>query len=223
MPGAQDLPEPTRVFLLRHGETAWNVDGRIQGQLDLPLNERGQWQARRLARAMVGEPLAAVYSSDLQRARDTANGMAAVAGLAVQTEPRLRERAFGDFEGLTFEQIEQRWPEQALRWRQRDPAFGAVGGETLGEFYARSVEVALQLAARHPAQAIAIVAHGGVLDCLYRAAVGIGLGAARTWQVSNAAINRLLWTPQGFTIVGWNDTGHLDGASPDDGLADVPA
>jgi probable phosphoglycerate mutase len=164
-----------------------------------------------------------VYSSDLRRARDTAIGVAAVAGLAVQTEPRLRERAFGDFEGLTFEQIEQRWPEQALRWRRRDPAFGAAGGETLGEFYARSVEVALQLAARHPAQAIAIVAHGGVLDCLYRAAVGIELRAARTWQVTNAAVNRLLWTPQGFTLVGWNDTGHLDEALPDDGLADVPA
>ena len=209
------VPEPTRVFVVRHGETAWNVDKRIQGQLDVPLNARGQWQAEQLARALAGEELAAVYSSDLQRARDTAAAVAAAAGVELRLDAQLRERAFGRFEGRTFEEVEQRWPDEVQRWRRRDPAFDAQGGERLDAFYARSVAVAWRHAARHPAQAIVIVSHGGVLDCLYRAAAGIELGAARTWQVTNAAVNRLLWTPQGLSLVGWNDTAHLEGAPPE--------
>ncbi|MDP1900263.1 MAG: histidine phosphatase family protein [Rubrivivax sp.] len=222
MPGPHPVPGPTRVFVLRHGETAWNVERRIQGQLDVPLNERGRWQAVRLAQALAGEKLAAVYSSDLQRARDTAAAVAAAAGVALHIDPGLRERAFGVFEGQTFEEIERRWPEELARWRRRDPGFEAQGGERLDAFYARSVGVAGQHAARHPAQAIALVAHGGVLDCLYRAAAGIELGAARTWQVANAAVNRLRWTPEGFAIVRWNDTAHLGAESPEAGLADEP-
>ncbi len=216
---AAGMPEPTRVFVVRHGETAWNVDKRIQGHLDVPLNERGRWQAERLAQALAGEQLAAVYSSDLQRARDTAAAVAAACGVELRLDAQLRERAFGRFEGRTFEEIEQHWPDDVQRWRRRDPGFDAQGGERLDAFYARSLEVALRHAARHPAQAIAIVSHGGVLDCLYRAAAGIELSAARHWQVTNAAVNRLLWTPQGFSLVGWNDTAHLEGAPEEAGEA----
>jgi probable phosphoglycerate mutase len=210
------MQEPTRVFVLRHGQTDWNVEQRIQGQLDVPLNAAGRWQAGRLAAALEGEELAAVYSSDLSRARDTAAALAAAAGRPVVADAGLRERGFGSFEGLTFQEIEQRWPEQALRWRQRDPGFGPGGGETLSAFYDRSVGCALRLAARHPAQAIVLLTHGGVLDCLYRAALGIDLRAPRTWKIGNAAVNRLLWTPQGLALVGWNDLGHLEGRSDDD-------
>jgi probable phosphoglycerate mutase len=210
------VQEPTRLFVLRHGQTDWNVDQRIQGQLDVPLNAAGRWQAGQLARALQEEALAAIYSSDLSRASDTAAAVAAVVGLPVVTDAGLRERGFGSFEGLTFQEIEQRWPGQALRWRQRDPDFGPGGGESLGLFYERSVASVLRLAARHPGQAIVLVAHGGVLDCLYRAALGIELKAPRTWQIGNAAVNRLLWTPQGLALVGWNDLGHLEGVAEDD-------
>jgi probable phosphoglycerate mutase len=208
------IPEPTRVVLLRHGQTAWNAEQRIQGQLDVALDDTGRRQALRLAQALADEPCAAVYSSDLLRARETAAPLAAQAGLAIVTDAGLRERGFGDFEGRTYAEIEQRWPEQALRWRRREPDFGPGGGETLAAFYRRSVDAALRLASAHAGAAIVIVAHGGVLDCLYRAAAGIGLQDARTWQLGNAAINRLLWTPQGFSIVGWGDRAHLD----DDGV-----
>jgi probable phosphoglycerate mutase len=201
----------TRLLVLRHGQTDWNVDQRIQGQLDIPLNEHGRWQAGQVALALAGEELHAVYSSDLQRAAETAAALARACGLAVQTDTGLRERAFGDFEGASFREIEQRWPEAALRWRRREPDFAPGGGETLRQFYSRSVQAAQRLAARHPGQTVALVAHGGVLDCLYRAAGRIELDAPRTWQLGNASINRLLYSDEGLALVGWNDSRHLEG------------
>ncbi|NLZ41162.1 MAG: histidine phosphatase family protein, partial [Comamonadaceae bacterium] len=102
-------PEPTRVFALRHGETAWNRALRIQGQLDVPLNDTGRWQARRLAEALADEGIDAVYSSDLERALATARALAGRLGVPLATERGLRERAFGRFEGATFAEIDRRW------------------------------------------------------------------------------------------------------------------
>ncbi len=202
--------EPTRVFALRHGQTAWNVDQRIQGQLDVPLDATGHWQAQQLARALGEEELAALYSSDLQRTRDTALPLARSSTLAVATEVALRERSFGSFEGLTYAEVEALHPKEARRWRQRDPGFGPGGGETLLDFNARSMAVLGRIAAQHPGQAIAVFTHGGVLDCLYRAAVGLALDAPRTWQLGNASVNRLLFTGDGFVVVGWSDRNHLE-------------
>ncbi len=208
----------TRVIAIRHGETAWNVDTRIQGQLDIPLNDTGRWQARRLAQALAGEPLQAVYASDLGRAYETAQVLAQAVGLEVVTDPGLRERGFGIFEGRTWKEIEQHWPEASMRWRRRDPAFGPEGGETLASFYERCIATASRIAAAHPGQHIALVAHGGVLDCLYRAGSRIELQAPRTWELGNAGINRLLYTPEGFTLVGWGDTLHLEDRALDETL-----
>jgi probable phosphoglycerate mutase len=204
------MPEPARIVLLRHGQTAWNAEQRIQGQMDIPLDATGRWQAERLALALRDEGMHALYSSDLQRAAQTAAPLATLTGLRVQTDPSLRERSFGRFESCTYAEIDTRWPQEALRWRLREPDFEPGGGETLVAFTARSVQAVQRLAARHPGQCIAIVAHGGVLDCLYRAAVRVALQAPRSWQLGNAAINRLLWTPGGLSLVGWNDTSHLD-------------
>ena len=210
------MEEPTRLFVLRHGQTAWNAQLRIQGHLDMPLNAVGRWQATRLAAALQGEELAAVYSSDLSRARETAEPLAALLQLPVVTDEQLRERAFGHFEGQTFQDIETTWPDDAARGRPRDPDFGPGGGERLLDFYERCLRAATRLAQRHPGQAIALVAHGGVLDCLYRAALGIELQAPRSWPIANAAINRLLWTPQGLSMVGWHDAAHLEGVPGDE-------
>ncbi|HEY9066134.1 MAG TPA: histidine phosphatase family protein [Burkholderiaceae bacterium] len=204
------------MLAVRHGETDWNVENRIQGQLDVPLNDVGRWQAHRLALAMAEESVDAIYASDLLRTVQTATPTSRGCGVDVVTDTGLRERGFGVFEGLTFTEIEQRWPEQSARWRRRDPSFGAEGGETLGDFYARSVDAATRLAAAHAGQTIVLVTHGGVLDCLYRAASRVPLDAPRSWQIGNASINRLLYTPQGFTLVGWADDYHLDDASLDE-------
>lgn len=202
----------TRLLAVRHGETAWNADGRLQGHLDIPLNDQGLWQAERTGAALAEETIGAIYASDLQRAWQTAQAIAQAQAQPpiVQADERLRERAFGDFQGRLFTEIEAERPEDARRWRQRDPEFAPPGGgESLIQFRDRVVTAADELAARHPGQLVLLVAHGGVMDLLYRAATAQELQAPRTWQLGNAAINRLLWTPQGFSLVGWNDSAHL--------------
>lgn len=204
--------EPTRVFLLRHGQTAWNAERRLQGQLDVALDAVGQRQAAQLALALADEDLAAIYSSDLQRAHSTAQALARVVNLPVTQMAALRERGFGRLEGLTYAEVDALWPDDALRWRRREPDFGPGGGEPLRAFYERSVAAVTRLSRPHAGQTIAVVAHGGVLDCLYRAASGIELGAPRTWQLANATVNRLLFTGEAFVVVGWDDRAHLEAA-----------
>jgi 2,3-bisphosphoglycerate-dependent phosphoglycerate mutase len=212
--------QPTRVLAIRHGETAWNVATRIQGKLDIGLNDAGRKQAQRLGAALgmnqAREPIAAIYSSDLWRAYDTALSISQAINVPVVTDEGLRERGFGVFEGKTFDEIAQLWPDQSQRWRQRDPHFAPEGGESLVEFSERILTASQALAARHPGEQIALVAHGGVMDVLYRAATGQSIQAPRTWSLGNAVINRLLWSPTAFTLVGWNDAQHLEDASMDE-------
>lgn len=209
--------EATRIVAVRHGETAWNVDARIQGQLDIQLNDRGRWQARRVGQALAAEELAAIYSSDLGRAHETARCIAEAAGLDVVAHQGLRERCFGMFEGKTFDEIQQAWPAHAQDWRKRIPEWEPPqGGESLLQLRERVTRTVSDLAARHRGEQIAVVAHGGVLDTLYRVATGQAVNSPRTWQLPNGAINRLLWTPEGFTLVGWSDTQHLDHPSIDE-------
>ena len=208
--------EATRIIAIRHGETTWNVDTRIQGQLDIPLNSTGRRQAERMAQALSDEPITAIYASDLSRAWETAQYLGRALDVQAVREEGLRERGFGDFEGKTFAEIEALLPEQSLRWRKRDPAFAPSGGESLLALRSRVVEAAQRLAAEHPGELIALVGHGGVMDVLYRCATRLDLQAPRTWALTNTAINRLLWSPEGFTLVGWADTQHLNEEAGDD-------
>lgn len=212
--------DATRLIVVRHGETAWNVDTRIQGHLDIPLNATGLWQARQLGDALAGEAISAIYTSDLLRARKTAQAVADATGAALVDEPGLRERAFGSFQGRTFAEIEAEHPEQARRWRQRDPDYAPDGGESLRVLRERVIDTTHRLAARHPGELVLLVTHGGVLDVLYRAATRQDIQAPRTWQLGNAAINRLLWTHgHGLSLVGWADTQHLEHATRDETTA----
>jgi probable phosphoglycerate mutase len=120
------------------------------------------------------------------------------------------------FQGKTFTEIEATMPDEAQRWRKRDPFWAPEGGESLTAMRRRVIETRHTLAARHMGEQIVLVAHGGVMDLLYRAATGQELQAPRTWQLGNTAINRLLWTPEGLTLVGWSDTSHLEDESLDE-------
>ncbi|MBV8604108.1 MAG: histidine phosphatase family protein [Pelomonas sp.] len=208
----------TRLFVIRHGETDWNRAGRIQGFTDIPLNATGLAQAERVGAALAGEPLAAIYCSDLQRARQTAAAISVRTGTPLIEDAGLRERGFGYFEGHSWDEIAARWPEASQRWRQREPAFAPGDGESLEVFYARCVGALERIARAHAGgdATVAVVAHGGVLDCFYRAATRVALQAPRAWALGNATLNRLLWTGEGFTLVGWNDDQHLQQASLDE-------
>jgi probable phosphoglycerate mutase len=208
----------TRIIAVRHGETDWNVATRIQGHTDIALNAMGQWQARQVAVALADESIARIYSSDLVRAHDTALAIAqqaqSDAARTVHLIPGLRERGFGIFEGHTYADIETLWPQDSLRWKQREPDFAPPGGESPVQVMERVERTIRELAAQHLGTQIVVVAHGGVMDMLYRLATRQTVRAPRTWELGNTAINRLLWTPDGLTLVGWADTRHLDTAAP---------
>lgn len=212
------MPGLTRIIAVRHGETDWNVATRIQGQLDIGLNDKGRWQAQQVAQALSEETLDAIYSSDLSRAHATAQAIASAQAepTTVQTDQGLRERGFGKFEGHTYAAIEEQWPEESRLWRIRDPDFAPEGGESPLQVMARVGRTVQDIAERHMGQQIALVAHGGVLDMLYRLATQQSVSAPRTWELGNTAINRLLWTPEALTLVGWADTRHLDDAATDE-------
>ncbi len=211
----------TRLLAIRHGETAWNVDTRIQGHLDIPLNETGLQQARWLAQSLAErDAVQANYARDLARAHVTAQTIAQAMGLTVSLHPGLRERAFGDFQGRTLAEIEAELPQEALHWRQRSPEWTPPGaGESLLALRERVLATVEALASRHVGEQIVLVAHGGVMDVLYRAATRLDLQAPRTWSLPNTAVNRLLWTPEGLSLVGWADTSHLDDRSRDETTA----
>jgi 2,3-bisphosphoglycerate-dependent phosphoglycerate mutase len=206
--------EATRLIVIRHGETAWNVDGRLQGQLDIPLNERGREQARRTAHWLAEDAPDVVVSSDLSRARATAEAIATFNRCPLLFDEGLRERSFGSFQGFTHVEVAERWPEQSARWKSRDPEFQPGDGESLNTLFERTEAALLRIAEAHAGKTVVVVAHGGVLDCFYRAAARIPLDAPRSWSLDNAAINRLLHTGSGLTMVGWNDTSHLDLHAP---------
>ena len=205
----------TRLCIVRHGETAWNAEHRVQGQLDAPLSEVGRAQALAVARALAGERFAAVYSSDLSHARDTAQPAARALGLEVRLDARLRERHYGVFERLTYAECEARYPEDYARFLARDPEFDFRTGESLRLFYQRAVGCVEEIAARYPGESILVVTHGGVLDKLYRRVTGLPLSAPRDFRIPNAALNRLAAGPSGWRIVAWADESHLEGALDD--------
>jgi probable phosphoglycerate mutase len=211
----------TDILLIRHGETAWNRMRRMQGHIDIGLNDEGQRQARSLARALQSERPAAIYASDLQRARDTAQAVADMHQLPVHIDSALRERCYGAFEGLMYDEISLQHPEAFALWQSRDPQARFPAGEreaeTLEEFHQRSVDVITRIAQQHPDQRIVIVTHGGVLDCLYRAAHDLSITSPRDFAILNAATNRLQWDGHNFRVLQWGDTAHIEA----DGLDEI--
>ncbi|MHA6908324.1 histidine phosphatase family protein [Ralstonia pseudosolanacearum] len=205
------MPQITHIVLVRHGETDWNRERRLQGQLDVPLNAQGREQAAQLGRALAREPFDAIYASDLSRARETAQALAGEIGKAVRDDTGLRERCYGGFEGLTYAEVAERHPVEFEAWQNRVPEFAPPGGgETLAGFHARAVDAALRLIRRHPGERIALVSHGGVLDCLYRHANAMALTEPRQHALRNASINRLSSDGHHLTVLQWGDVAHLD-------------
>jgi probable phosphoglycerate mutase len=201
------------IILIRHGETAWNAERRLQGHLDIPLNPEGERQAKLLAEALAPEPIDLIVSSDLQRARQTAQAVATLRNMPVHVEPGLRERCYGGFEGLLYAEIEQRFPADFAAWQARDIDAilpdGKNCGETFRQFYTRATDAILALAAAHPGGTLALVAHGGVLECAYRMALGLPLETPRDFKVYNASINRFHVEEGRLGLKSWGEVAHL--------------
>lgn len=206
-----ELSRCTRLCLIRHGETDWNAERRLQGHLDIPLNSTGVAQAAAAAATLPKQVFSACYSSDLLRAVHTARAACAVLGLAPRTTAALRERHYGHFQGLTYHEAAQRHADDYARFEARDPDFAFAGGESLRDFATRIGDCLSEIVARHPGETVLIVTHGGVLDIAHRVATGKPLDAPRDFTIPNAALN---WIRHdgAWSLESWADQRHLQDA-----------
>lgn len=202
----------TRFCLIRHGETDWNSEKRIQGQIDIDLNASGRAQARAVAAGLAGQAFAAVYSSDLRRAWHTAQIAAAALGLAVSPALTLRERHFGVMQGVTSAEARQHLPDVHRHHQARTPDYDFDTGESLIDFAARVLSGLDELAGRHAGASVLAFTHGGVLDIVHRAASGRALDAPRDFTLPNAAVNWVAHEGDGWRVILWADCRHLQRA-----------
>ena len=199
----------TKLIVVRHGETLWNREKRMQGTTDTPLSDVGRAQAQALGRRLSGQDFTALYASDLARARETASIIAEHTGRKLLTDAQLRERSFGIFEGLTAAEIQERFPGEHARFVSRDPDYEVPGGESARDFAGRCLGCLSEIAGRHRGEEIVVVTHGLVLDSLYRAAKGLGPGEPRPVPLINASLNFFGHGAGRWRLVLWGDVNHL--------------
>ena len=189
----------TLLYLARHGQTDWNCQGRYQGQIDIPLNDRGREEARSLAEKLQQSRPAAIWASDLSRARETAAIVAAPHNLPVQIHPGLREMHFGSWQGLTWQQIEQRFPEAWRLWTEDPLGYNIPGAESVGEMETRFKQALLEICGKYPGGTVIVVAHGGPMSRLLSE-----LAADEFWEMlqGNCACNMLRFCRDRFQYLG---------------------
>ena len=200
----------TRVIVIRHAETAWNRERRMQGHVDTALSEAGRAQAAALGRRLAGARFSALYSSDLARAHETARAIAECSGREIVSDVRLRERSFGIFEGLTYAEMASHHPEDFARFDSRDPDYVMPGGESARAFWERCLACLGDIAERHTGDEVVVVTHGLVLDAVYREAHGLGHIEPRPVPLVNASINMFAYAGGAWRMESWGDVAHLD-------------
>lgn len=211
---SSDVTQPTDILIIRHGQTAWNTQKRLQGHSDIPLNENGRLQAVTLAKILRDEPLDAIFSSDLQRAYQTAYEIAKIHNLPVHQDRSFRERCYGICEGMKDGEIREAYPESYKAWYAADPDHFFPDGERKTEsprqFHHRAVNAIREAATRYPGKKIAIVTHFGVIETAYRTAQNIPLGTHCRMPVLNTCINRFRWTGGTLELLQWGEASHLE-------------
>ncbi len=204
----------TRLILVRHGETDWNLEGRYQGQADVPLNERGREQAKLLAVRLRGERIEAIYASDLSRAYETAKITAEALGQEVKSLESLREVDTGVWTGLTFKEVESRYPEHLREWRADPLGVKRLEGESYRALFERTRAAIREIVEAHPAQTVLIVGHGGNIKCIVLDALRVkadrAIEIASRFAADNASLHILHYDGDGVLIETLNDTCHLD-------------
>jgi 2,3-bisphosphoglycerate-dependent phosphoglycerate mutase len=197
------------LVLVRHGETSWNAEGRIQGHMDIALSRLGIAQAQAVGKRMAGENFDVVYSSDLIRAYHTALPAVPDPDRTIVRDQRLRERHLGVLQGLTGEEAMAGHPAAWKVFKSRNPDLALEGGESLGEFSRRVVGFVEDVLNKHAGGRVLVVTHGGVLDAAYRHALGMPLSASRDFPIYNASVNILCHDDRGWRIESWGDVSHL--------------
>lgn len=199
----------TRLCLVRHGETEWNAARRIQGQIDIGLNEVGCQQARAAGAWLKGAGIVALYSSDLKRAWHTAEAIGEALGLLPVAVPAMRERRYGVFEGLTYDEARARYPDGYAAFEGRNAEYAFETGESLAEMFDRVTTALKAIAAAHPGGDVVVVLHGGVLDVINRFVRGSSLEAPRDFLIPNAGMNWISTVDGVWQLESWAQTDHL--------------
>lgn len=201
----------TRLLLVRHGETEWNADGRFMGQLDIPMDPKGVAQVAAVSKRLFSERPAAIYTSNLSRAVDTALAIqSAIASLPpVIEDARLSEMGFGDWQGRTYSEIKEADSERLTRWEADLLHEAPPGGETLEAFTDRVKAAYLDICAAHPDQCVIIAGHGGSLKALIVLGLGLAPEALRRLSLANGSLSELRIEQAGVTLQFLNDTSHL--------------
>ncbi len=199
----------TELILIRHGETDWNVEHRIQGHIDIPLNRTGHAQAAAIGERFRELDIDVLVTSDLLRAMQTMAPISEVRDQTVLSDARLRERHLGVLQGKTREEAEQLTPEAFHVLRSRAKNAELEEGESLATFAQRVIDALTDLAKRHRNKRIVAVTHGGVLDIAYRHASGTPLETPRTFPIHNASVNTFCVSGGQFQLVDWSDISHL--------------
>jgi len=208
----------TDLILIRHGETDWNRELRFQGHIDVPLNDMGHEQARRLGLRMAGEHAQHLVASDLMRCQQTAAPTSLQLSLEVHTDAGLREQHFGEVEGMRADEIQAQHPRAWEDWLKFQEDHAMPNGESPRQFHARIMAALAKIVKAHTGQTVLVFTHGGALDMVWRTVRGLGLNGPRQSLIPNAGFNRIriadAAAPQAIEIVDWADTRHL---------ADLPA
>ena len=208
----------TRICFVRHGETNWNAERRMQGHIDIPLNANGISQAERLANALirVKHSFDVIYSSDLERALHTANAVARALSLDVQITPRLRERNVGKLQGLLLAEAPVLLPEIWQKHIARELDHDLGGGESIRSFHQRMQSILELFLNEHRGQSVLAVSHGGSLDMIYRIVTQQALDAERVAVVPNTSLNWITHDGSTWSVECWADTSHLSESALDD-------
>jgi probable phosphoglycerate mutase len=213
-----DPTTTTEFILIRHGETDWNRELRFQGHIDVPLNDMGHEQARRLGLRLAGERVDELISSDLMRAQQTAAPAAQQLGLEIVASVALREQNFGIVEGMRADEIQNLHPRAWEDWLQFREDHAMPEGESARQFHARIIDALGAIATAHAGRRVLVVTHGGVLDMVWRTARGLGLNGPRQSEIPNAGFNRIRIAdpvaPDRIEILDWADTRHLSDLPP---------
>ncbi|MBC8507673.1 MAG: alpha-ribazole phosphatase [Anaerolineales bacterium] len=197
------------LLLVRHGETEWNLSQRFQGHSDVPLTNIGQQQAASIARRLADEEIHAIYTSDLSRAWDTAMAISEFHEIDLQSELRLREGNFGQWEGMTYAEIEQSDPEAVKAWHEDLLNFSPPGGETPLQLSRRVTSFYDEIQTKHSDQTLLLVAHGGSLQILICLLLDIPIGKFWQFNLEHCSLSKISIYPEGAIINVLNDTGHL--------------
>lgn len=205
------LSNSARMIFVRHGQTEWNVEGRAQGHLDSVLTPQGRAQALAVGQRLKEMDFSRLYSSDLGRARQTAEIIAGQTGHEVTTDSRLREKAMGIFEGLTRAEMEEKYLEEVTLYFSRDPDYIVPDGESERQFFDRNVACFEELAASHYGETILVVTHGGVLKNLFYLVIDLSLESPRRHSLLNSSLNTVIRDNGEWRIENWGDVTHLDG------------